>query len=60
MFFPYREDGALPAYLVVMNTYDVGNDMEVSVDIKPRTRSGVIFAVGGSTGMHMYNLQAFF
>ena len=50
IFFPYQEDGALPAYLVAMNSYDVANDMEVSVDIKPRSRTGIIFAVGGTTG----------
>ena len=50
MFFPYREIDAPIAYLVAMNSYNVGGNMEVSVEIKPRSRSGVIFAVGGTTG----------
>merc|ERR1712136_88473 len=50
MYFPYQQPGHPSAYMVAMNQYNVEYNMEVTVDIKPRSLDGIIFAVGGSTG----------
>lgn len=50
MYFQHRENGENPSYLIMDNSYNVGANMEVTVDIKPRLQSGLIFAVGGTSG----------
>ncbi|XP_076800337.1 laminin subunit alpha-5-like isoform X2 [Clavelina lepadiformis] len=54
MFFPNR-NGITSAHLIAMNSCNVATNMEVSLEIKPRSQSGVLFAVSGSTG-NFFNL----
>ena len=56
MFFPNR-NGITSAHLIAMNSCNVATNMEVSLEIKPRSQSGVLFAVSGSTGELQDNLS---
>lgn len=50
MFFPNIVSHNEAAFLLVKNSYIVGTNIEVSMEIRPRAVSGMLFAVGGSTG----------
>lgn len=47
-------------YLLVYNTYNVGQNIEVSMEIRPRVQSGVLFAVGSYSGRVFLNIQCWF
>jgi len=50
MYIPHQEPGHSSAFLIGLNSYEVGVNVEITFDIKPRKRDGLIFAVEGSSG----------
>nr|XP_026696566.1 laminin subunit alpha-5 isoform X4 [Ciona intestinalis] len=50
MFYPHPNEGYSSAYMVGIANYTVATNIEVTLEIKPRAQSGVLFAVGGTTG----------
>lgn len=50
MFFSNSDASEDGSYLLVYNVYNVGTNLEVTMEIRPRAQSGVLLAVGGHTG----------
>jgi laminin alpha 3/5 len=50
--FFYSDGG----YVISSNSFQVGMEFEVSMDIKPRSRSGVLFSVSSSSGFFLIQM----
>nr|XP_039265768.1 laminin subunit alpha-5-like isoform X2 [Styela clava] len=50
MFFSNSNPSEVGTYLLVYNVYNVGTNLEVTMEIRPRAQSGVLLAAGGQTG----------
>nr|ABY40628.1 alpha 3,4,5-laminin [Ciona savignyi] len=50
MFYPHPNEGYSSAYMVGITNYTVATNIEVTLEVKPRSQSGILFSVGGSTG----------